>query len=62
MNKKVTVGLIQGKCSEEIAGNVKHTIEKIKEAAQKGAQIICLQELFNAQYFPQTVSDRKSVV
>ncbi|MED3562628.1 carbon-nitrogen hydrolase [Bacillus xiapuensis] len=56
MNDKITIGLIQIKCGEDITGNVDYTIEKIKEAAQKGAQIICLQELFNAQYFPQTVS------
>lgn len=56
MHTQVTVGLIQVKCGEDIAGNVEYTIGKIKEAAEKGAQIICLQELFNAQYFPQTVS------
>lgn len=56
MNQKVTIGLIQVKCGEAITDNVKYTIEKIKEAAAQGAQIICLQELFNARYFPQTVS------
>lgn len=30
------------------------TAKKIAEAAQKGAQIICLQELYRAPYFPQT--------
>lgn len=53
---KVTIGLIQGKCGENIAQNVEYHIEKVKETAAKGAQIICLQELFNAQYFCQTVS------
>ncbi|MEH7108975.1 carbon-nitrogen hydrolase [Bacillus sp. JJ1764] len=56
MNNKVTIGLIQVKCSQDIEENVNYTIKKIEEAASKGAKIICLQELFNAQYFPQTVS------
>jgi agmatine deiminase len=32
---------------------MKKTIQKIEEAAKKGAQIICLQELYRTQYFPQ---------
>lgn len=56
MNEKVTIGLIQLTCGENLEQNVNKTIEKIKEAAAKGAQIICLQELFNSQYFCQAVS------
>lgn len=56
MNEKVTLGLIQMKCGENVAENVEAAIRKVEEAAAKGAQIICLQELFHAQYFPQTVS------
>ncbi len=32
---------------------MKKTIIKIEEAAEKGAKIICLQELYRTQYFPQ---------
>ncbi len=32
---------------------MKKTKQKIIEAAEKGAQIICLQELFRTRYFPQ---------
>ena len=32
---------------------MKKTLEKIKEAAAKGAQIVCLQELYKTKYFPQ---------
>lgn len=53
MNEKVTIGLVQLQCGENIAANVEYTVEKIKEAARKGAQIICLQELFNAPYCGQ---------
>jgi len=30
------------------------TIPRIREAAQRGAQIVCLKELFNAQYFAKS--------
>ncbi|WP_257346955.1 carbon-nitrogen hydrolase [Pseudalkalibacillus decolorationis] len=55
-DNKVSIGLIQLQCGIDIVQNVSKTVDKIKEAAEKGAQIICLQELFNAQYFPQTVT------
>jgi agmatine deiminase len=51
--KKVTVALIQTSVSEDLDLNLKRTIEKVKEAACKGAQIVCLQELFRTRYFPQ---------
>ncbi len=57
MNKKpniVKVGLIQTVCSEDPKANLEKTLEKIKEAAQKGAQIIALQELFRSLYFCQS--------
>ncbi len=40
--KVVTVGLIQTHVSDDIARNMKITIEKIKEATLKGAEIVCL--------------------
>ncbi|MGD0450050.1 MAG: carbon-nitrogen hydrolase [Candidatus Bathyarchaeia archaeon] len=51
--KIVSIGLIQTKVSDNIADNMKKTLEKIKEAATKGAQIVCLQELYRTKYFPQ---------
>ncbi|MED4203308.1 carbon-nitrogen hydrolase [Neobacillus mesonae] len=55
---KVKIGLIQIHCGENIEHNIQKTKEKIKETAKKGAQIVCLQELFSSQYFPQTVNVR----
>ena len=52
-DKLVTIGLIQTSVSENIAENMKKTAEKIEQAAEKGAQIICLQELYRTTYFPQ---------
>jgi N-carbamoylputrescine amidase len=48
---KVNIGLIQMKCTENVQENIEKTILKIREAAAKGAQIICLQELFSSLYF-----------
>jgi agmatine deiminase len=53
MAKTVTIGLIQTVVSADIAKNMKKTAEKIREAAEKGAQIVCLQELYRTRYFPQ---------
>jgi N-carbamoylputrescine amidase len=50
----VTVGLVQMSCDLEPAANLKKAIARIGEAAKKGAQIVCLQELFRSQYFCQT--------
>ena len=52
-DKTVTIGLIQTAVSEEIAQNMKKTAERIAQAAEMGAQIICLQELYRTRYFPQ---------
>jgi agmatine deiminase len=52
-NTKVSVGLIQTSVSEDIVENMQKTQRKIIEAAEKGAQIICLQELYRTRYFPQ---------
>lgn len=47
----VKVGLVQMSCTAEKETNLAKAIEKIKEAAAKGAQIVCLQELFTSLYF-----------
>jgi agmatine deiminase len=52
-SKTVTVGLIQALVSEDIAKNMQKTQLRIMEAAEKGAQIVCLQELYRTRYFPQ---------
>jgi N-carbamoylputrescine amidase len=49
--RTVSVGLIQETASDDVAANLERTIIKIREAASRGAQIVSLQELFNAPYF-----------
>jgi len=51
MSEKLTIGLLQRKCSTDPAANLARTIEAIREAAKRGAQIVCLEELFRSQYF-----------
>ena len=48
---KFRVGLIQAACAEDTLVNLEHACVKIREAAQRGAQIVCLQELFRSHYF-----------
>ncbi|HEY4089003.1 MAG TPA: carbon-nitrogen hydrolase [Bryobacteraceae bacterium] len=48
---KFTVGLIQNSCALDPDANLDRTCEKIREAAKRGAQIICTEELFRSQYF-----------
>lgn len=48
---KVKVGLAQMSCSADKNVNLSKAIEKVKEAAAQGAQIVCLQELFTSLYF-----------
>ena len=47
----VKVGLVQMSCEASKSANTLKAIEKVREAAKKGANIICLQELFTSLYF-----------
>ena len=47
----VKVGLVQMSCGASKSANTSKAIEKVREAAKKGANIICLQELFTSLYF-----------
>ncbi len=51
MSEKFTVGLIQMSCSLDPNENLAQAESRAREAAGRGAQIICLQELFRSQYF-----------
>jgi N-carbamoylputrescine amidase len=45
------IGLIQMACSTDPAENLAKAEWRIREAAGRGAQIVCVQELFRSQYF-----------
>lgn len=50
-SKKVNVGLVQMSCTANPKENLTKAIARIREAATKGGQIVCLQELFTSLYF-----------
>jgi N-carbamoylputrescine amidase len=52
------VGLIQTAVSDDVDKNLEKTARHIKQAARKGAEIVCLQELFAYRYFAQVQDDR----
>jgi N-carbamoylputrescine amidase len=47
----VKIGMVQMSCTRDKAENLAKAVLKVREAAEKGAQIICLQELFTSLYF-----------
>jgi N-carbamoylputrescine amidase len=49
----VKIGLIQMSCCEEPVTNLERALLRIREAAARGAQIVCLPELFKSLYFCQ---------
>ena len=51
MTAPFTIGIIQDAASDDAEATVAASIERIREAADRGAQIVCLKELFNAPYF-----------
>ena len=56
MIKKVKIGIIQSKISDNFKKNLISAIKSIKKAASKKAKIICMPELFLSNYFCQTES------
>ncbi|MFZ9687624.1 MAG: carbon-nitrogen hydrolase [Chitinophagaceae bacterium] len=45
------VGLVQMSCSADAKQNMDKAIKGIRDAASKGANVVCLQELFTSLYF-----------
>lgn len=59
MTRLTTLGLIQMSVGEDREVNLSKAHTMIADAAKKGAQIICLPELFTTPYFPK---DKKSTL
>lgn len=51
--REVTVGLVQMSVGADVKLNLAKAEERIAAAAKKGAEVVCLQELFRSRYFPQ---------
>ena len=50
MSRVVRIGLVQSACSGSRDRNVAQALDGIAEAARRGAEVVCLQELFAGQY------------
>jgi N-carbamoylputrescine amidase len=51
-----TVGVIQDAVAATPAETLDRAVARVREAASRGAQIVCLQEMFNSHYFCQSQS------
>jgi N-carbamoylputrescine amidase len=51
--RKYKVGLVQMRMTAEPEANFAAALEHVREAAGRGANVVCLPELFRAQYFCQ---------
>jgi N-carbamoylputrescine amidase len=51
--RKFRVGLVQISATPDVRKNLDRAVARVEEAARKGAQVVCLPELFRSQYFCQ---------
>jgi predicted amidohydrolase len=58
----VNIGLVQMQMDENRELNVEKAVRMVGEACQKGAQIVCLPELFSSLYFPQDKTSKEEPV
>jgi N-carbamoylputrescine amidase len=52
-SRTVTLGLVQMSCSDDRDGNLAKAVDRVRDAAARGANVVCLQELFRSRYFCQ---------
>ena len=50
---QVKLGLVQMRMVREREKNLNKALEMVRTASRKGAQVVCLPELFDSLYFPQ---------
>ena len=50
----IRIAAIQNACTADVAANVEMAVQSIRQAAEAGAQVICLQEMFTSLYFCQS--------
>ena len=52
--QRFKVALVQMACAPDPEENLRRASARVEEAAQRGAQVVCLPELFRSQYFCQS--------
>ncbi|NTU81044.1 MAG: carbon-nitrogen hydrolase [Chloroflexales bacterium] len=50
----INIGLVQMRCTADAAENMARAVEGVRQAAARGAQVVCLPELFRSLYFCQS--------
>ncbi len=50
----VKIAAIQNNCFTDVQANIEQAVQSIHKAADAGAQVICLQEMFTSLYFCQS--------
>jgi N-carbamoylputrescine amidase len=53
LKPKFKAGLVQMACTESLDANLQKAAALVEDAARRGAEIVCLPELFRSQYFCQ---------
>ena len=53
VTSRFRIGLVQMRCAPGPAANLETAIAGVREAARRGAEVVCLPELFRSRYFPQ---------
>ena len=53
MQQTFTIGLVQMACAPDPHENLRRAESRVEAAANEGAEVICLPELFRTQYFCQ---------
>jgi predicted amidohydrolase len=56
----VKLGLVQMSMTSRRGENLDKAVELVADAAKKGAQVVCLPELFSMRYFPAARESRQS--
>src|SRR5512143_72931 len=51
--RKYKVALVQMASTPDVQENLRRAVTRVEEAAESGAQVVCLPELFRSQYFCQ---------
>jgi len=50
---RFTIGIVQMRVGTDTDANLRTAVERVEQAAARGARVICLPELFRSQYFCQ---------
>ena len=58
MARTITVAALQTSCGEDLQANIDKTIDLVRQAAAKGAQVILPSELFQGPYFCVSQEER----